>query len=110
MFVFKGLHHVAISVPSLKAAKEFDVEKVGMTIADEAIAQHLRKQDKKIFIVANKIDGTDADSVCAEFYALALGEVYQIAAAHGKGVRQMIDVALDGFFDDVEDWLIKFYP
>ena len=94
---------------SLQAIEEADAvlflvdARAGMTIADEAIAQHLRKQDKKIFIVANKIDGTDADSVCAEFYALALGEVYQIAAAHGKGVRQMIDVALDGFFDDVEE-------
>jgi catechol 2,3-dioxygenase-like lactoylglutathione lyase family enzyme len=36
MFAFKGLHHVAISVPSLKAAKEFYVEKLGMIIADEA--------------------------------------------------------------------------
>jgi GTP-binding protein len=76
--------------------------RAGMTIADEAIADHLRKQDKKVFVVANKTDGVDADSVCAEFYALGLGEVYHIAAAQGKGVRQMIETALDGFFDDVE--------
>ncbi|MFT7454921.1 MAG: GTP-binding protein, partial [Marinobacter maritimus] len=76
--------------------------RAGMTIADEAIADHLRKQDKKVFVVANKTDGVDADSVCAEFYALGLGEVYHIAAAQGKGVRQMIEIALDGFFDDVE--------
>jgi GTP-binding protein len=76
--------------------------RAGMTIADEAIADHLRKQDKKVFVVANKTDGVDADSVCAEFYALGLGEVYHIAAAQGKGVRHMIEIALDGFFDDVE--------
>lgn len=76
--------------------------RTGMTIADEAIAAHLRKQDKKVFVVANKTDGVDADSACAEFYALALGEVYHIAAAQGKGVRQMIEIALDGFFEDIE--------
>ncbi|MEI6896951.1 MAG: ribosome biogenesis GTPase Der [Psychromonas sp.] len=74
--------------------------RVGMMVADQAIAEHLRKQEKKVFIVANKTDGIDADSACAEFYGLGLGEVYHIAAAHGKGVRQMIDTALDGFFDD----------
>jgi GTP-binding protein len=92
---------------SLQAIEEADAilflvdARVGMTIADEAIADHLRKQEKNVFIVANKTDGIDADSACGEFYALGLGEVYHIAAAHGKGVRQMIETALDGFFDDV---------
>ena len=94
---------------SLQAIEEADAvlflvdARAGMTIADEAIAAHLRKQEKNVFLVANKIDGIDADSVCGEFYALGLGEVYQIAAAHGKGVRQMIDTALDGFFDDIPE-------
>lgn len=94
---------------SLQAIEEADAvlflvdARAGMTVTDEAIADHLRRQEKKIFIVANKTDGIDADSVCAEFYALGLGEVYHIAAAHGKGVRQMIDTALDGFFDDLPE-------
>ena len=94
---------------SLQAIEEADAvlflvdARAGMTIADEAIAEHLRKQEKKVFLVANKTDGIDADSVCGEFYALGLGEVYHIAAAHGKGVRQMIDTALDGFFDDLPE-------
>ena len=54
--------------------------RAGLTVADQAIATHLRKQNKKIMVVANKTDGIDADSVCGEFYALALGEVYHIAA------------------------------
>lgn len=94
---------------SLQAIEESDAvlflvdARVGMTVADQAIAEHLRKQEKKIFVVANKTDGIDADSACADFYALGLGEVYHIAAAHGKGVRQMIDTALDGFFDDIPE-------
>ncbi|MFT6986982.1 MAG: GTP-binding protein [Psychromonas sp.] len=94
---------------SLQAIEEADAvlflvdARVGMMVADQAIADHLRKQHKKIFIVANKTDGIDADSACAEFYAFGLGEVYHIAAAQGKGVRQMIDTALDGFFEDLPE-------
>ena len=36
MFGFKGIHHIAISVPSLAEAKVFYVEKLGFTVADEA--------------------------------------------------------------------------
>lgn len=35
MFAFKGLHHVAISVPSIKAAKAFYVSKLGMEVVDD---------------------------------------------------------------------------
>ncbi|MBD1580740.1 ribosome biogenesis GTPase Der [Pseudoalteromonas sp. S16_S37] len=85
---------------SLLAIEEADIvlflvdARAGMNAADQAIAQHLRKQQKKCFLVANKTDGIDADSSCAEFYQLALGEVYQIAAAHGRGVTQLLDVTL----------------
>ncbi|WP_105167513.1 ribosome biogenesis GTPase Der [Pseudoalteromonas sp. T1lg23B] len=85
---------------SLLAIEEADIvlflvdARAGMNAADQAIAQHLRKQQKKCFLVANKTDGIDADSSCAEFYQLALGEVYQIAAAHGRGVTQLLEVTL----------------
>jgi len=67
----------------------------GLTSADYGIADYLRKQDKRIFLVANKVDGIDADSAVAEFYALSLGEeVHKIAAAHGRGVTQLLTLAL----------------
>ncbi len=68
--------------------------RAGLTSADLSIAEYLRKQDKKVFLAANKIDGIDADSAVAEFYQLALGDVYQIAAAHGRGVTQLLTLAL----------------
>lgn len=67
----------------------------GLTAADHGIASYLRKQDKKVFLVANKVDGIDADSAVAEFYALSIGQqVHQIAAAHGRGVTQLLTLAL----------------
>ena len=91
---------------SLRAIDEADAvlflvdARAGLTVADEGIAAYLRKQNKKVMVVANKTDGIDADSMCGEFYALSLGEVYHIAAAHGKGVRQMIDSALEDFQEE----------
>ncbi|MGB1198167.1 MAG: ribosome biogenesis GTPase Der [Thalassotalea sp.] len=85
---------------SLMAIEESDAvlflvdARAGLTSADQSIAEHLRKQNKKVFLVANKVDGIDADSAVAEFYALALGEVHQIAAAHGRGVTQLLTLAL----------------
>ena len=85
---------------SLMAVEEADAvlflvdARAGLTSADQGIAEYLRKQNKKVFLVANKIDGIDADSAIAEFYQLALGEVHQIAAAHGRGVTQLLTLAL----------------
>ena len=70
--------------------------RAGLTSADQAIAEYLRKQNKRIFVVANKVDGIDADSAVAEFYQLSLGDtVHQIAAAHGRGVTQLLTLALE---------------
>lgn len=91
---------VEMAEQSLLAIDEADVvlflvdARAGLTVADEAIATHLRKQDKTTFLVANKTDGIDGDSASAEFYSLALGEVHQIAAAHGRGVNNLLDRAL----------------
>lgn len=69
--------------------------RAGLTSADLAIGAHLRKQDKKVFLVANKVDGIDADSAVADFYSIGLGDtVHQIAAAHGRGVTQLLTLAL----------------
>jgi len=94
---------------SMQAIEEADVvlfmvdARAGLTVADEAIAQHLRKQQKSVLLVANKTDGIDADSASAEFYALALGDVYPIAAAHGRGVGALIDRALKPLVADLSE-------
>ena len=91
---------VEMAEQSLLAIDEADVvlflvdARAGLTVADEAIAHHLRKHNKTTFLVANKVDGIDGDSAIAEFYSLAIGDVHQIAAAHGRGVAGLLDRAL----------------
>ena len=85
---------------SLLAIEEADVvlflvdARAGLLPADIGIAQYLRQRDKTTVVVANKTDGIDADSHCAEFYQLGLGEVEQIAAVQGRGVTQLIEQVL----------------
>ncbi|AWL12696.1 GTPase Der [Saliniradius amylolyticus] len=96
----------AMAQQSLLAVEEADVvlflvdARAGLTVSDEAIARHLQQQNKPVYLVANKVDGIDGDSESAEFYALALGEVHQIAAAHGRGVSQLIKKTLEPLAKD----------
>ncbi len=67
----------------------------GLTAADEAVAERLRKMGKPCRLVVNKTEHLDLDTVTAEFHALGLGAPVPIAAAHGRGVRELIDLTLD---------------
>ncbi|MFZ7305763.1 ribosome biogenesis GTPase Der [Avibacterium avium] len=86
---------------SLLAIEEADIvlflvdARAGLTSADIGIAQYLRqRQNKTTVLVANKTDGIDADSHCAEFYQLGLGKVVQIAASQGRGVNALMEQVL----------------
>ncbi len=86
----------AMAEQSLLAIDEADVvlflvdARAGLTPDDIGIAEHLRKQDKAMYLVANKVDGIDGDSETADFFKLGFAEVLQIAAAHGRGISQMM--------------------
>ncbi|MQL47659.1 ribosome biogenesis GTPase Der [Photorhabdus khanii] len=89
-----------MAAQSLMAIEEADIvlfmvdARAGLMPADHAIAKHLRSREKATFLVANKIDGIDIDTSVAEFYSLGLGDIYSIAASHGRGVTQLIERAL----------------
>ncbi|MFV0576916.1 MAG: ribosome biogenesis GTPase Der [Vibrio sp.] len=93
---------------SLAAIEEADVVlfmvdgRAGLTVSDEAIARHLRMRDKPSMLVVNKVDGIDADAASAEFWQLGMDKIYQIAAAHGRGVAALIDRALNPFAEELE--------
>lgn len=85
---------------SLTAIEEADVvlflvdARAGLTAADEMIASHLRKQGKVYHLVLNKVDSIDANQAEADFAVLGAGDAFHIAAAHGRGVTQMINDVL----------------
>lgn len=63
----------------------------GLNAADEQIASELRKLNKPIVLVINKIDGINAELAIVEFYALALGTLIKISATHGQGVQELLN-------------------
>ncbi|AOR59727.1 ribosome biogenesis GTPase Der [Pectobacterium parmentieri] len=91
---------------SLVAIEEADIvlfmvdARAGLMPADEGIAKHLRSREKMTVLVANKTDGLDPDMVTADFYSLGMGEVYAIAASHGRGVTSLLETVLLPFVQD----------
>ncbi|MGL6261181.1 ribosome biogenesis GTPase Der [Vibrio sp. WXL103] len=92
---------------SLAAIDEADVVlfmvdgRAGLTPSDIAISNHLRKIEKPSMLVVNKVDGIDADAASADFWQLGVESMYQIAAAHGRGVGALIDRALNPFAEQL---------
>ncbi len=78
----------------------------GLNSSDEAIAESLRKLNKPVVLVTNKIDGLNAAVATVDFYSLALGEPVQISATHGRGVKELlakIDTLIVADEDEVGD-------
>ena len=67
----------------------------GLSAADQMLAEYLRRREKRVLLVANKIDGVNADTATAEFHLLGLGEIHGISASHGRGVNALLGVAAD---------------
>jgi GTPase len=65
--------------------------KEGLTPSDSEIADILRRQEKPVFFVVNKIDGPKHEEKVLEFYRLGVDSVYSISAEHGYGVGDMMD-------------------
>ncbi|MBZ0126756.1 MAG: ribosome biogenesis GTPase Der [Rhodocyclales bacterium] len=71
--------------------------RAGLTPQDKTIAERLRRTGRPVLLVVNKAEGMDRAMVGAEFHELACGEPLVISAAHGEGVRELIEEALAPF-------------
>lgn len=66
----------------------------GVSAQDHDIANFLRRLGKPCVLVANKAEGMLEGVQLVEFYELGLGEVHPVSAAHGQGIRTLIELAL----------------
>jgi GTP-binding protein len=69
----------------------------GLTAQDKIIADQLRKAGRPLFLAVNKAEGMRQAVVAAEFYELGLGDPLPISAAHGDGIRELVELALADF-------------
>jgi len=65
--------------------------KEGLTPMDEDVAEILRKAQKPVFLAINKVDSNKNIQDAMEFYALGLGEYYNISAINGSGTGELLD-------------------
>lgn len=70
---------------------------VGVTDLDMEVAKLLRKIDKKVILVANKVDSPVHQTLSAEFYSLGLGEVYNLSSINGSGTGEILDEVVQHF-------------
>jgi GTP-binding protein len=83
---------------TLQAVDEADVllflmdGRDGVTPTDFDVTDLLRRTDKPVFFVVNKIDGPELEtSLLPAFYELGIEKVWPISAEHGYGVRSLMD-------------------
>jgi GTPase len=76
--------------------------KSGLADADREVAQMLRKSNKPVVLVVNKIDTLKEESSAYEFYNLGIGDPVAISAAQGLGLGDMLDRVVENF-EDIND-------
>ncbi|MFV0390393.1 MAG: ribosome biogenesis GTPase Der [Paludibacteraceae bacterium] len=72
----------------------------GVTDLDEEVAKILRKSDKPVLLVANKVDTFDLQYQAAVFYKLGLGEPFIVSSINGLGSGELLDELLKHFSTD----------
>ena len=77
--------------------------RAGLVPGDRGIAQKLRAMKANVHVAVNKAEGMQGDSAVAEFHELGLGAPAPISAAHGEGVRELMDVVLEKTPDEEAD-------
>ena len=65
--------------------------KEGITPSDKEITDILRRLNKPVFYIVNKIDGPKHEEKAFEFYGLGVEPLYSISAEHRYGVAELMD-------------------
>lgn len=77
--------------------------RTGMTAEDENVGNLLRRANKPVILVVNKIESYTDNEILYEFYQLGLGEPLPISASHGMNVGDLLDQVIDVFPDNKRD-------
>ena len=73
---------------------------VGLTEADQTIANWIRRTGRKVVVVANKSDNERREAEMWEFMSLGMGEPVPVSALHGRRAGDLLDVVIERFSDE----------
>jgi GTPase len=68
---------------------------VGATDTDLAAARILRRSDRPVILVANKVDDERSEANAAELWSLGMGEPQPVSALHGRSSGDLLDLVLE---------------
>jgi GTP-binding protein len=90
-----------VSAQAERALKDADVvlmvvdATVGVTADDERVAGLLRRLERPVLLVANKVDSERREADAWELLSLGLGDPWAVSALHGRGTGDMLDALVD---------------
>ncbi len=76
--------------------------RAGVSGQDHDIARYLRSVGKRVLLAVNKAEGMSESPALAEFHELGIGDPHPISAAHGQGIRSLVEAALEDFPEEEE--------
>ena len=75
----------------------------GITDLDESVAKLLRKSNKKVILISNKVDNSERIAESSVFYSFGVGdEIFSISSVSGSGTGEMLDEVVNNL-EDVQD-------
>jgi GTPase len=66
----------------------------GVTEEDSHVADLLRRTDKPVLVVANKVDDVSREGLIWELMGLGFGEPFPVSALHGRGTGDLLDAVV----------------
>jgi GTP-binding protein len=75
---------------------------IGVTDDDAEVANLLRRIERPVVVVANKVDDTQHEATIWDLMSLGLGEPIPISALHGRGTGDLLDLVVS-LLPDVDD-------
>jgi GTP-binding protein len=75
----------------------------GIHELDKSVAEMLRKVQKKVITVVNKVDNNTRLLEAAEFYGLGLGDYFAVSSVSGSGTGELLDEIVRHFPDTTDE-------
>ena len=68
---------------------------VGLTEDDESVVKLIRRNTVPVILVANKVDGVEAEAQIGNLWSLGLGEPFPVSALHGRGSGDLLELVIN---------------
>jgi len=75
----------------------------GITYLDDEIAAMLRKTEKKVILVVNKVDNHQRLLDSNEFYSLGFDQLYALSSINGSGTGELLVAVIEGMENNTDE-------